>query len=493
MPRPRNDLPTLKLRKARYSGKGSLTHKAQYFIYDRGQQHFTGIGPDDPGAAEAAKAALRAYVAKRHAEEVAKPKKAARTPPEETLIADVIAYYSLKTSPRYEPSEANPGGDPNQKRDFLFRMNALLDYWGEKVVDDIDMETCAEFSKLHATSTARRCLEDLRSACNIYVKARKMASGGDYVFDLPAPNPPRYGFFTRGQMARLVWAAYRKKQTYTYSGKRARDENRGKTIETAGRPRRHIARFLLTAVATGSRTSRIERASFYPEPGRPWIDVERGIFYRAWKGEFVPTNKGADPVHIPGRLLAHMRRWKKQGARYLIEHKEGKTGSTASAFFRHLRETLSEEEISAMDLNRHALKHTCATWLCMDARPMGEIAGYLSTSSKTIERHYGHHHPDHHRGIGDSFTTGSAGRLSFGREAKAPGKPTAASHPAVAAEVRRSVRELLEAFQAPVVAFGILSAVPDAGLEGFRESVKRAGRSGDWAAVLGKEKAPEDA
>lgn len=492
MPRPRNDLPTLKLRKARYSGKGSLTHKAQYFIYDRGQQHFTGIGPDDPGAAEAAKAALRAYVAKRHAEEVAKPKKASRTPPEETLIADVVAYYSLKTSPRYEPSEANPGGDPNQKRDFLFRMNALLDYWGEKVVDDIDMETCAEFSKLHATSTARRCLEDLRSACNVYVKARKMASGGDYVFDLPAPNPPRYGFFTRDQMARLVWAAYRKKQKYSFTGKRAKTENRGRTIETATRPRRHIARFLLTAVATGTRTDRIERAGFYQEPGRPWIDVDGGIFYRAWSGEFVPSNKGADPVRIPKRLLWHMKRWKKNGARYLIEY-QGKSGGCASAFFRLLRETLTEAEIEAMDLNRHALKHTCATWLMMAGEPMGKIAGYLSTSEKTIEKHYGHHHPDHQHGIGDAFTTGRAGRAGFGRDAKAAEKPTAANHPAVAAEVRRSVRELLEAFEAPVVAFSVLSAVPDAGLEGFRESVKRAGRSGDWAAVLGKEKAPEDA
>ncbi len=509
MPRPRNADPKLKLAKARYDSAGKLKSRAYWFIYDEGRQvthvpewgfDLRGLGEGDSVEAEKRR---KAYVTRKYADDLSKPKKAARTPPEETQIADVIAYYSIRTAPRYEPTEANPAGKPQQKRDFLFRMGALLGYWGGMVVDDIDMDSCAAFAKhVHfdperrerpgkalSRSVVRRCLEDLRAACRLYVKARRMAAGGDFVFDLPQANPPRYGFFTRSQMARLVWAAYRKKQTYTYSGKRARDENRGKTIETAGRPRRHIARFLLTAVATGTRTFRIERASFYREPGRPWIDVDGGYFYRAWAGEFVPENKAADPVRLPERLRMHMKRWKANGARYLIEYQDGKTGSTASAFFRLLREVLSEEEIDAMDLNRHALKHTCATWAMMAGEPIGDVAGYLSTSVKVIERHYGHHHPDHQHGIANAFSTGRAGRPSFGREAKAAEKPTAANHPAVAAEARRSVRELLEIFRAPVVLFGVLSATPDAGLEELREAVKRCGTAGDWAALLGKDTA----
>ena len=508
MPRPRNTDPKLKLAKARYDKAGKLKSRAYWFIYDDGKQvtHNSEWGFDlrglDEGDFEEAERRRKAYVTRKYSEDLVKPKKAQRTPPEETPIADVLSYFALKTAPRYEPSEADPDGKKEQKHNFLFRMGALLGYWGDKVVDDIDMETCAEFrryvhvdpekpdkpGKVLSPSVIRRSLEDLRSACRVYVKARRMAAGGDYVFDLPDANPPRYGFFTRSQIARLVWAAYRMRQTYTYSGKRARDENRGKTIETAARPRRHIARFLLVAVATGTRASRIERASFYPEPGRPYIDVDNGIFYRAWKGEFVPDNKGADPIRLPQRLVAHMRRWKKKGARYLVEHKEGKTGSTASAFFRLLRETLSEEEIEAMDLNRHALKHTCATWLMMAGEPMGEIAGYLSTSEKTIRKHYGHHHPDHQHGIGDAMTTGRAGRPRFGREAKAAEKQTAANNPALAAEVRRSIRELLEVFDAPVLAFNVLSATPDASLESMREQVKRSGRSGDWSGLLSAER-----
>lgn len=112
---------------------------------------------------------------------------------------------------------------------------------------------------------------------------------------------------------------YRMRGTYTYSGKRARPETLGTTKKIDSRPRRHIARFILVGVNTGTRTDRIEQASFYPEPGRPYVDVDAGIFYRAAVGEFVPDNKRAGPVRISPKLLSHLRRWKKNGARYVVE------------------------------------------------------------------------------------------------------------------------------------------------------------------------------
>ena len=506
MPRARNTDPRLRLRKTRYGKDGRLVQRSHWFIYDEGRQVFhvpewnvdlRGLGEGD---AEAAEEQRRLYTQRKYAEGLNRPKRQRdATPPEETPVADVISYYSQKTVVRYDPTEVSPRGKPRQRRDFLFRMGALLDYWGDKVVDDIDMETCAAFAehvrvdpgrpetpgKSLSRSVVRRCLEDLRAGCRLYVKARKMTAGGDYAFDLPATAPARFGFYTRSQMARLVWNAYRMKRSYSFTGKRAKAENRGKVIETTARPRRHVARFLLTGVYTGTRTDRIERASFYPEPGRPWIDVDAGVFYRAWDGEFVPGNKGADPIRIPLRLLAHMRRWKRNGARYLIEYQDGRTGSTANAFFANLREVLSRDEIEAMDLNRHALKHTCATWLMMAGEPVGEIAGYLSTSERIVLKHYGHHHPDHQQAIGSAFSSGRAGRVRFGREAR-PAPPSPSSHPAVAAETRRSVRELLEAFESPVLAFTVLSATPDEGLEALREQVKRCWRAGDWSAVLAR-------
>ena len=42
----------------------------------------------------------------------------------------------------------------------------------------------------------------------------------------------------------------------------------------------------------------------------------------------------------------------------------------------------------------HTLKHTCATWLMQRGVPIWDVAGYLATSPETIQRVYGHHHPD---------------------------------------------------------------------------------------------------
>src|SRR5690606_673861 len=180
-------------------------------------------------------------------------------------------------------------------------------------------------------------------------------------FKLPPPPRARYRFYTREQAAKIVWSAYRKRGSYSFTGKRAKDETRGQTKTTNARPTRHIARFFLTAIYTGTRTERIEQASFIKEDGRPWIDLERGIFYRAWDGEMVPDNKRADPIRIPMRLLAHMRRWHKNGAKYLVEW-NGRPVGTASAFFRLLKEVITDEQ-ERKGLNRHSTRHTAATWL----------------------------------------------------------------------------------------------------------------------------------
>jgi hypothetical protein len=50
-------------------------------------------------------------------------------------------------------------------------------------------------------------------------------------------------------------------------------------------------------------------SSPYAEPGRSFVDLERGIFYRKPIGKRA-TKKRQTPAPIPPRLLAHMRRWK---------------------------------------------------------------------------------------------------------------------------------------------------------------------------------------
>jgi hypothetical protein len=51
-------------------------------------------------------------------------------------------------------------------------------------------------------------------------------------------------------------------------------------VTTNRRPLRHIARFILIGLYTGTRAGAISSASPYAEPGRSYVDLERGIFYR---------------------------------------------------------------------------------------------------------------------------------------------------------------------------------------------------------------------
>ena len=110
-------------------------------------------------------------------------------------------------------------------------------------------------------------------------------------------------WLTRDEAAALIrhcWR-YREKQT-VHSGR-----GKGRAVFTAKRPLRHVARFILIGIYTGTRASAIATASPYPEQGRSFVDLERGIFYRKQIGKRA-TKKLQTPAPVPPRLLAHMRR-----------------------------------------------------------------------------------------------------------------------------------------------------------------------------------------
>lgn len=46
------------------------------------------------------------------------------------------------------------------------------------------------------------------------------------------------------------------------------------------------------------------------------------------------------------------------------------------------------------DVTPHTLRHTCATWLMQAGVPIWEAAGFVGMSQATMEKVYGHHHPD---------------------------------------------------------------------------------------------------
>jgi len=137
-----------------------------------------------------------------------------------------------------------------------------------------------------------------------------------------------------------------------YSG-----SSKGDPVGTNRRPLRHVARFILIGIYTGTRAGAIAAASPFAELGRSHVDLERGIFYRKPIGKRA-SKKRQTPAPIPPRLLAHLRRWRdrKLIANCFVEFNGKPVASVKKGF------------ISAVGLAHlpgrvtpHTLRHTAAT------------------------------------------------------------------------------------------------------------------------------------
>jgi hypothetical protein len=156
--------------------------------------------------------------------------------------------------------------------------------------------------------------------------------------------------------------------------KRHRGADQGKTLPTDKRPLRHLARFILIGLYTGTRAGAIASASPIAAVGRSFVDLDCGIFYRLADGK-QQTNKRQSPVPLPPRLLAHMRRWKDRGliTRHFVEYNGEAVASVKTAFKRAVK----------------------LAGLMQAGADRWQAAGYLGMSVEMLDRVYGHHHPDH--------------------------------------------------------------------------------------------------
>ena len=61
----------------------------------------------------------------------------------------------------------------------------------------------------------------------------------------------------------------------------------------------------------------------------------------------------------------------------------------------------------------HTLRHTAATWLMQRGVPIWQAAGYLGMSAETLERTYGHHHPDYMQTAAHAITSKQPANVSL--------------------------------------------------------------------------------
>jgi integrase len=281
-------------------------------------------------------------------------------------VTDVLAIY-----------DADFGERTTDPKNFVSRMLRLNEFFGKKVLAEIDGELCRAYVAERAAERkpnqrpggpggARRDLEVLRAAINHH--AREGYHRGMVNVWLPPKGSARERWLTRAEAARLIWACWRNPS------------------------QRHLARFILIGLYTGTRAGAIATASPTRAEGRSWVDLDRGIFYRLAEGRRA-TRKAQPPVPLPRRLLAHLRRWQRLGiAREHFVEWRGRAVVSVKTGFASAVEAAGIEHASP-----HTLRHTAATWLMQAGTPIWEAAGFLGMSEETLRRVYGHHHPDYMR------------------------------------------------------------------------------------------------
>lgn len=244
-------------------------------------------------------------------------------------------------------------------------------------------ETCRTYVAQRSTdAAARRELEDLRAAINYH----RRENLHDKLVSVVLPNEPipRDRWLTRSEAARVVRAAWNYHEVQ-------------KGRSTGRRSRQHVARFILIALYTGTRASAVCGAALQPTIGHGYIDLERGLFYRQPPGKR-ETKKRQPPVPLPGQLLAHLRRWKRQGQRFAVEWNGEPVKSIRKAFASAVKDAGLGEDVIP-----HTLRHTAATWLMQAGTDIWQAAGFLGMTVEMLSARYGHHHPDHLSGATRAF------------------------------------------------------------------------------------------
>lgn len=391
-----------------------------YVIRDRGVEVSTGCGADD---SEGAERALKAYLSNKHETTVG------AHDPRAIRVADVLSYYVGQK----EPSEGADARAFKSYEDLSRGVERLLEWWPEKhpYLADVKASSCKDYVR-HRTSqtnrrakegngkpisvgTAQRELETLRAAINDY--------HAEYILDaVPVVTMPeergarrRNRWLTRSEAAEALLASmgWRKgadgRMAHTPDSKSGSKHSGGVRKQVRTR-RAHLRRFLITGLYTGTRHMAMVRARWVPSTLEPWIDVDRGLFYRRGDDER-QTSKRQPPVRLHRRLLAHLRRWREIDMAHVDEdgnpapityviHQNGRplTGKIRTAW-----EGMRDDARLSADVVPHILRHTSVTWAMQGAMSLQDACDFYGMTEEVLREHYYHFHPDFQADIDDVF------------------------------------------------------------------------------------------
>jgi integrase len=364
--------PRLWWRKERRKGRKVIA-RGTWLVIDSGQHHPTSCYA---GEDREAQEFLAAYIAEKYSPE-------RRLKDIESIdVADVLSVYDEDCRER----QAN-------KPKFDERLVRLVKWWGGKMLSAVNGVNCRAYTKFRGNNGgSRRDLEDLRAAINHH--AKEGFHRGVVRVVLPEKGLARDRWLSRSEAARFIWACWRYREIQTVHV----GPHKGQKIATDKRPLRHVARFTLIGLYTGTRAGAIATASPYRTEGKSFVDLDSGIFNRRAIGKRA-TTKRQTPVPLPARLLVHLRRWSRLGIAktHFVEWNGKRVASVKTGFASAVR-------IAGLDVTTgNVTRHTAATWLMQRGAPMWQAAGFLGMSEKTLRDTYGHHHPDFLREAADAI------------------------------------------------------------------------------------------
>lgn len=260
-----------------------------------------------------------------------------------------------------EPKSARP-------RELLATCERLNAFWGNKAVNEIVGDTCREYTKqANGPSAARRDLAILSASVNMYARENVL----DYTpkFTTPPKETPRTEYLTRSEAARMILNAHR--MGY-----------------------KHLVRYLIIGLYSGSRSSVITGMQWMPNTTSGYFDLERGIMYRS-APRHQETNKRKRPATIPKRLMFWLKRWFKEDSNefgyvpHVIRYR-GKPVKSVKKTWKTVREMsgISPEIVP------HSMRHSSITWAMQGGVSISTVASFYSVSIEVLQNTYWHHHPE---------------------------------------------------------------------------------------------------
>jgi integrase len=276
-------------------------------------------------------------------------------------------------------------------------ISKLIDFFGARVVADVTKATCKEYVKWRVRQTDARAKKGRKPIKPSTARRELVVLGAalrwcwnEHKIDRPVPvwlpdqAEPRERHLTRSEVAALL------------AGALGWDRN---GVRYRAKINRHLARFILVAVFTGTRHDAILKLQWIRNTAGGWIDLTSGILYRRG-AESIDSKKRRPPAPIPPHLMPHLLRWRRLSRRYVIEY----AGRPIRSQERRAWQTARQLAGLGSDVTPHILRHTCATWLLQLGVSVYDVAGILGTTEDVIRRTYGHHAHDHLRQAVTAFS-----------------------------------------------------------------------------------------